>query len=93
VTAMDLEWMKDVFIAWITVFSLALLIISVVSYARTRNRRILLVGLAFLLFFGKGVALTIGLYWPSFWNVTTDLPSLLFDVLILLILYFATLRE
>jgi hypothetical protein len=90
---MDLGWLTDVFIAWITVFSVTLLLISLISYGRTRNRRILLVGLAFLMFSVKGVALTIGLYWPSVWNVTTDLPALLFDVLILLILYFATLRE
>jgi len=90
---MALEWMKDVFIAWMTVFSVTLLIISMLSYARTRNRRILLVGLAFLMFSVKGVALTIGLYWPTVWNVATDLPSLLFDVAILLILYFAAVRE
>jgi len=91
--AMDLGWLTDLFIAWITVFSVTLFIISVISYLRTRNRRLGLVGLAFFMFSVKGVALTIGLYWPSVWNVTTDLPSLLFDVLILLILYFATLRE
>ncbi|MGQ9583533.1 MAG: hypothetical protein ACUVV6_08500 [Thermoplasmatota archaeon] len=90
---MDPDLMKDVFIAWMTVFSLALLVISLLSYRRTRDHRIGLVGLAFLLFFVKGVALSIGLYWPSVLAVTTDLPSLLFDVLILLILFVATLRE
>ena len=90
---MDFELLKDVFIAWMTVFSLTLLVISVISYLRTRNRRLGLVSLAFFMFSAKGVALTCGLYWPAVWNVTTDLPSLLFDVLILLILYFAIMRE
>ena len=89
----DLGYLKDVFIAWMTVFSVTLFIISLISYARTRNRRIILVGTAFLLFSVKGMALSIGLYWPAIMKVTTDLPSLLFDVFILLILYFATLKE
>ena len=90
---MELGWMTDVLIAWMTVFSVTLLIISVISYLRTRNRRLGLVSLAFFMFSAKGVALTIGLYWPSVWNVTADMPSLLFDVLILLILFYATVRE
>ncbi len=90
---MAFEWMTDVLIAWMTVFSVTLLLISVISYLRTRNRRLGLVSLAFLMFFAKGVALTVGLYWPSVWNVTADMPSLLFDVLILLILFYATVRE
>ncbi|MEM2869594.1 MAG: hypothetical protein QW379_04120 [Thermoplasmata archaeon] len=90
---MDTVLLKDVLIAWMTVFSLTLLVISILSYARTRNPRIALVSLAFFLFFAKGVALSIGLYWPSILSVTTDLPSLLFDVLILLILFVATLRD
>jgi len=89
----DLGFLKDIFIAWMTVFSVTLFIISLLSYIRTRNGRILLVSLAFLMFSVKGVALSIGLYRPAMLHVTTDLPSLLFDVLILLILYFATLRE
>ena len=90
---MDALYLKDILIAWMTVFSLTLLVISVLSYIRTRNHRIALVSLAFLLFSAKGVALSIGLYWPSVLAVATDLPSLLFDVLILLILFVATLRE
>jgi hypothetical protein len=89
----DLSLLKDVFIAWMTVFSVTLSFISLVSYIRTRNRRILLVSGAFLLFAAKGLALSISLYWPAIMHVTTDLPSLLFDVAILLILYFAAVRQ
>ena len=90
---MDLGFLKDIFIAWMTVFSVTLFIISFISYVRTRSGRIVLVSLAFLMFSVKGVALSIGLYRPDMLHVTADLPSLLFDVLILLILYFATVRE
>jgi hypothetical protein len=90
---MDPGFLKDIFIAWMTVFSATLFIISLISYVRTRSGRILLVGIAFLMFCLKGIALSIGLYRPDVLQVTTDLPSLLFDVLILLILYFAAVRE
>jgi len=89
----DPGFLKDIFIAWMTVFSATLFIISLISYMRTRNGRLVLVATAFLMFCLKGVALSIGLYWPDLLRVTTELPSLLFDVLILLILFFATVRE
>jgi hypothetical protein len=89
----DPGFLKDIFIAWMTVFSATLFFISLVSYVRTRSGRIVLVALAFLMFSLKGIALSIGLYWPELLHVTTELPSLLFDVLILLILFFATVRE
>ena len=87
---MDLGFLKDIFIAWMTVFSVTLFLISLAAYARSKSPRIVLVSMAFLMFSVKGVVLSIGLYWPSVMHVTTDLPSLLFDVLILLILYSAT---
>jgi hypothetical protein len=90
---MDLGFLKDIFIAWMTVFSVTLFIISLISYVRTRSGRIVLVSLAFLMFSVKGAVLSIGLYRPDLLRVSSDLPSLLFDVLILLILYFATVRE
>ena len=90
---MDPGFLKDIFIAWMTVFSATLFFISLVSYSRTRSGRLVLVAMAFLMFCLKGVALSIGLYRPDILQVTTELPSLLFDVLILLILYFATVRE
>jgi hypothetical protein len=89
----DPGFLKDIFIAWMTVFSATLFFISLVSYVRTRSSRIVLVALAFLMFCIKGIALSIGLYRPELLHVTTELPSLLFDVLILLILFFATVRE
>jgi hypothetical protein len=89
----DPGFLKDIFIAWMTVFSATLFFISLVSYVRTRSGRMVLVALAFLMFSLKGIALSIGLYWPGLLQVTTELPSLLFDVLILLILFFATVRE
>ena len=89
----DPGFLKDIFIAWMTVFSATLFFISLIAYIRTRSGRMGLVATAFLMFSLKGIALSIGLYRPDWLAVTTDLPSLLFDVLVLLILFFATVRE
>lgn len=79
-------------IAWVTVFSLALFIIGYVSYRRTGHPKLLAVSIAFLLFFIKGVVMALGLYFPGIVNVTTELESILLDVVILLTLYYATVR-
>jgi len=78
-------------IVWVTVFACTLFMIGLLSYKRTDDKRLLLVGSAFGLYFVKGLALLISMYYPSMLNVTTDLPTILFDVMIVLILYFALL--
>ena len=80
-------------IAWVTVFSLALFIIGYVSYRRTGHPKLLAVSIAFLLYFIKGVVMALGLYFPDIVNVTTELESILLDVVILLTLYYATVRS
>jgi len=79
-------------IAWVTVFSLALFVIGYIAYRRTGHPKLLAVSLAFVLYFIKGVVMALGLYYPEIVNVTTELPSILLDVVILLTLYYATVR-
>jgi hypothetical protein len=79
-------------IAWVTVFSLALFVIGYLSYRRTGNPKLLAVSTAFLLYFIKGVVMALGLYFPDIVTITTQLPTILLDVLILLTLYYATVR-
>jgi hypothetical protein len=79
-------------IAWVTVFSLALFVIGFLSYRRTGNPKLLAVSTAFLLYFIKGIVMALGLYFPDIVTITTQLPTILLDVLILLTLYYATVR-
>jgi hypothetical protein len=91
--AMDMvRELVNFLIAWVTVFSLALFVIGFLSYRRTGNPKLLAVSTAFLLYFIKGVVMALGLYFPNIVGVTTELPSILLDVLILLTLYYATVR-
>ncbi len=77
-----------------TVLSLALTIISVVGYKRTKNSKLLLVTLAFLSFFSKGLWLSYNSYVSpididfSFW-----LPVLVLDNIILVSFYLTCLKR
>lgn len=78
-------------LAWATVLSLALLVIALLSYLRARERRILLLAVAFGAFFVKNLALTVLLF--------ASLPeglllySALLDTAILVSFYFALFRR
>lgn len=52
----------NVLAAWILIFSIALTVVAAIAYSRTRNKRVLMVMLAFALFAVKGVLLTAALF-------------------------------
>jgi len=52
----------NVLAAWILIFSIALTVVAGVTYSRTKNKRVLMVMLAFALFAVKGVLLTAALF-------------------------------
>ncbi len=52
----------NVLAAWILIFSIALTVVAAIAYSRTRNKRVLMVMLAFALFAVKGVLMTAALF-------------------------------
>ena len=89
---------KDVLVGILIVLSCTLLAIGGTAWWRIRARRLLMVSLAFSLFLVKGIVLASGMYllgWikvPRGFSGTFDL-MLLFDVLVLLVLYLALFRK
>ena len=67
-------------------FSLLLAMVSTVAYYRLRAIKLLLVSMAFLAFVVKGVLIVIGI-------VTQDTLALGIDFVILVLLYFATIKK
>jgi len=97
----EIEYLvQDVLIACIMILALSLLVIAGLSYNRTRNRKILIITIAFSFFFIKSIILSIGLYigllssdnLPPTFVIPFDF-LLLFDFLILLLLYFAVFKR
>jgi len=81
--------------AFVTIFALGLLIVSLFSYRRHRNMKLLIISVVFLLFLMKGILLSIGLIYEDM--VLSVLTSLVFigafDFIVLLLLFLATFRR
>ena len=79
--------------AFITILSLGLLLVSFVSYRKYKNLKLLFVSLVFIIFFIKGILLSLSLFYGEFTSILTDPYIGLFDVIILLLLFIATLKR
>ena len=79
--------------AVLTILALALFVISIFAYRRSKNNKILMVSTAFLLFFLKGLWLTYSLftYPKGEWEVFLA-PVAVLDCVILILLYLSLLK-
>ena len=85
---------QSIFInACITVLSLGILILSIIGYKKTKNNKLIFVSTAFLIFFIKGLFLSIGLFNDQLAVINANSYFGLFDVLILTILFISTLKR
>lgn len=85
--------LAEIVVAWITVFALAITVISALSYRRSRSRKVLLVTCAFGLFFVKGLLLSFGLLQTQVDWMSLAIYSLILDTIILLILFAAIIMR
>lgn len=78
---------------FLTVFSIGLFIISFLSFLKSHNKKLLLVTGVFFLFIIKGLLLSISL----FIEIPTEIISIqilsIFDLMVLLLLFMATLKK
>lgn len=70
-------------------FSGMLFAISLISYSRVRNNRLLFISAAFAVFFAKGLVLTLAIAVESLdWTFSASVPVIALDFLILVSIYF-----
>jgi hypothetical protein len=79
--------------AFITIFSLGLLGISLASYRKYKNQKLLFVSGVFLIFLIKGILLSLSLIDSDFDLFLSTTITGIFDVSILLFLFIATLKR
>ena len=85
---------QSIFInASITVLSLGIVILSLVSYRKSKNVKLIFVTTAFLLFLMKGILLSLGLFHDIVGNISSNSYFGLIDVIILLLLFVSTLKR
>jgi len=88
-----MELIQIVLTSCLTVLSLGMILISILSYRTSKNKKLLFVGLAFLILFLKGIWQSISLFTTVLPPVTIDSFQVFFDVLIVVILFGATLKR
>lgn len=82
--------------AAITIFSLGLLLVSLASYRKYKNLKLLLISVVFIIFLVKGILLSLSLFYQELSTLDILLHgtySGVFDLMVLLILFMATLKR
>lgn len=77
---------------FLTVFSFALWVISIFSYQKSRNKKIIFVNIVFLIFLIKGVLLSLSIFIPELLGLLSIPLLAVFDLLMLCLLFIAVLR-
>jgi len=77
---------------FLTVFSLGLLIISLISYKKSRNTKLVFVSMVFFVFFIKSIVLSIGIFYEIDYLKINPFFGF-FDLTILILLFIATLKR
>jgi hypothetical protein len=88
-----MEIVSIVIDACITVFALGLLLISLLSYRKYKNVKLLFVSLIFFVFFVKGIILSLGLFNEQLSSLLSNPYTGLFDLVVLVLLFVATLKR
>jgi hypothetical protein len=89
----SLSIVNIIIVGFATIFSLGLLIISLNSYRKSKNKKIFFVNIVLLLFFIKNLLLSFNLFTTQIQNNITLLVLELFDLLILVFLFIAVLTK
>lgn len=88
-----MELISIIIAAFITIFSLGLFGISLASYKRHKNTKLLFIALVFLVFLIKGMILSIGLFIEEIGELVSGIQAGVFDIIVLAFLFIATLRR
>lgn len=79
--------------ACITVFSIGLFGISLLSYNKSKNKKLLFVSIVFLIFIIKGIVSSIALFNSEYSSFLSFTYTGFFDLIILVLLFMATLKR
>lgn len=79
--------------AAVTIFSLGLLLVSLASYRKYKNLKLLFVSIVFLVFLIKGILLSLSLFIDEIAVIKSTPYTGLFDLIILILLFIATLKR
>ena len=91
---MDIGPIESIIIyAFITIFSIGLFSISLLSFKKSKNKKLMFVSTVFFLFFIKGLILSLSLFFAELKPYITIPILAVFDLLVLFLLFIATLKK
>jgi len=79
--------------ALISVFSFGMFLLSMFSYRDFKSTKLIFVSIAFFIFFIKGLLQSISLFYDALSSLHPTLILGIFDLVILIFLYIATLKK
>ena len=79
--------------AFITIFSLGLLAVSLASYRKYKNLKLLFVSFVFIIFLIKGILHSLSLFYDDVEAINSSIYIALLDLIILILLFIATLKR
>ncbi len=79
--------------ASVTVLALGLLIVSLISYKKHRTSKMIFISIVFAIFLIKGILFSLGAFYNQLVVITQNQYLGLFDLLILVTLFLATLKR
>jgi hypothetical protein len=85
--------LENITTAAMTLTAALLAAIALRAWIHTRSQKVLLLGAAFVLFFIKGLMLSIGLFTSASWGDSLLGPSVVFYLGILLLFYLSVLKR
>jgi hypothetical protein len=88
-----MEVINIVLNAFVTIFSIGLFVVSILSYKKYKNFKLLFVSSAFFVFFIKGLLQSINLFYEEIAIVSSNIYAILFDLIIIILLFVATLKR
>ncbi len=90
---MDIEILGIFIYGIITIFSIGLFLISIISSYKYKNSKLVFVSLVFLAFFIKSLLISFSIFYRIFEISTFTYYLGLFDLVVLILLFIATLKR
>jgi hypothetical protein len=84
---------NSILFGFLTMFSFGLWIISIFSYRKSRNKKLIFVNIVFLIFFIKGVLLSLGIFISEIYDSVSIQLLAVFDLIIICLLFISVLKK
>jgi len=84
---------NTIIFGFLTVFSFGLWIISIFSYRKSRNKKLIFVNIVFLIFFIKGVLLSSSIFISEIYDSVSIQLLAVIDLIIICLLFISVLKK